>query len=172
MRDTEDLMRITPLIWKELNVVGIPFIRCGIFIMNDVQKEVHVFLANPEGEALATLILPFGSAENIGDTPTFHFDEGDTHWQMKVLNLITNEFVHWECIEASHFASNLDKNAKEEWLGTRLEWKFRYKNGQTEISLLHEGLNPELKCFNICERGWDFFFVTKLKEYLSTNVTL
>ena len=111
---------------------------------------------------------PEGNASNIGDTPTFHFDEGNTHWKMKVLNLVPNEFIHWECIEASHFSSNLDEDAKEEWLGTKLEWKFQHKNGKTEISLLHEGLSPELKCFNICERGWDFFFVTKLKEYLSS----
>jgi hypothetical protein len=35
MRTTKDLERITPLIWKELTTLSIPFIRCGVFIMDD-----------------------------------------------------------------------------------------------------------------------------------------
>lgn len=70
MRHTDDLLRITPLIWKELTVLRIPFFRCGVFIMDEDKKEVQAFLANPEGEALTTLTLPFDSAETTKDLVT------------------------------------------------------------------------------------------------------
>ena len=35
MRTTNDLERITPLIWNELTILGVPFIRCGVFIMDE-----------------------------------------------------------------------------------------------------------------------------------------
>ncbi|NUO01534.1 MAG: hypothetical protein HUU01_13075, partial [Saprospiraceae bacterium] len=33
MRSTDDLQRITPLIWRELTTLGVPFFRCGVFII-------------------------------------------------------------------------------------------------------------------------------------------
>src|SRR5687768_2587379 len=51
MRTTKDLDRITPLIWKELTILGIPFIRCGVFIMDDAQQLIHTFLSTPDGKA-------------------------------------------------------------------------------------------------------------------------
>jgi hypothetical protein len=33
MRNAEDLKRITPVIWRELKELEVPFIRCGVFII-------------------------------------------------------------------------------------------------------------------------------------------
>lgn len=59
MRTVQDLDRITPLIWKELTTLGIPFVRCGVFIMDDTSEEVHTFLTTPEGKAIAAFHLPY-----------------------------------------------------------------------------------------------------------------
>jgi hypothetical protein len=53
MRTANDLDRITPLIWNELTVLGIPFIRCGVFIMDDLQQVSHTYLSTPDGKAVA-----------------------------------------------------------------------------------------------------------------------
>jgi signal transduction histidine kinase len=66
MRTTNDLERITPLIWNELTVLGVPFIRCGIFIMDDSQELIHTFLSTPEGKAIAAFHLPYTTPGNIG----------------------------------------------------------------------------------------------------------
>jgi signal transduction histidine kinase len=63
MRNADDLERITPLIWKELVTLGVPFFRCGIFIVNEQQQLVHAYLSTPEGKSLAVLHLPFSGAE-------------------------------------------------------------------------------------------------------------
>jgi signal transduction histidine kinase len=66
MRTVGDLERITPLIWNELTILGIPFIRCGVFIMDEAQQTIHTFLSNPEGKAIAAFHLPYNTPGNLG----------------------------------------------------------------------------------------------------------
>jgi signal transduction histidine kinase len=64
MRTTKDLERITPLIWNELTTIGVPFIRCGVFIMNQEQQQINVFLSTPEGRNVAaSFYLPYTANE-------------------------------------------------------------------------------------------------------------
>jgi signal transduction histidine kinase len=74
MRTTEDLERITPLVWKELTTLGIPFFRCGVFIMDEAAEMVHVYLTNPSGEALAAMDLPFDFDMSL-------IQKGVAHWR-------------------------------------------------------------------------------------------
>ena len=59
MRTTSDLERIQPLIWNELKTLGVPFIRCGVFIMDEGKQQVQTMLSTPEGKAIATFHVPF-----------------------------------------------------------------------------------------------------------------
>ena len=62
MRTTTDLERITPLIWNELTTIGVPFMRCGVFIMDEEQQEVHTFISTPEGKGVAASFhLPYNA---------------------------------------------------------------------------------------------------------------
>lgn len=61
MRTPQDLDRITPLIWKELTALNIPFIRCGVFIMDHALQQIHTFLSTPDGKAIAAFHLPYDS---------------------------------------------------------------------------------------------------------------
>ena len=65
MRTTNDLQQITPLIWTELLIIGIPFFRCGVFIVSEQDQLIHAYLSTPEGKSLAVLHIPFGSSESI-----------------------------------------------------------------------------------------------------------
>jgi hypothetical protein len=67
MRTANDLDRITPLIWNELTVLGIPFIRCGVFIMDDLQQVSHTYLSTPDGKAVAAFDLPYNTPGNVGE---------------------------------------------------------------------------------------------------------
>ncbi|MCL4706865.1 hypothetical protein KJ068_16975 [bacterium] len=66
MRTAGDLNRITPLIWRELTTLGVPFFRCGVFIIEEATDPAvagaHVYLSTPAGEAVAALHLKFDSA--------------------------------------------------------------------------------------------------------------
>ncbi|MFZ1805721.1 MAG: ATP-binding protein [Cyclobacteriaceae bacterium] len=65
MRTTKDLERITPVIWRELTTLGIPFVRSGVFIMDDEHKKISTYLSTPDGKAIAAFHLPYESATNL-----------------------------------------------------------------------------------------------------------
>ncbi len=96
MRSTADLDRITPLIWKELTILGIPFIRCGVFIMDDLQQLIHTFLSTPDGKAIAAFHLPYSTPGNIGNVIS--------HWKAH-----KNYIDHWDENELYRFAEILVK---------------------------------------------------------------
>ena len=65
MHTSTDLERITPLVWKELIGLGVPFFRCGVFIVDEAERRVRSYLTNPEGASLAVLRLGFDSHPHI-----------------------------------------------------------------------------------------------------------
>ncbi|WP_237144003.1 sensor histidine kinase [Pontibacter pamirensis] len=65
MRTARDLEKITPLIWNELTVLGVPFIRCGVFIMDNLRQVSHTYLSTPDGKAVAAFDLPYDAPGNI-----------------------------------------------------------------------------------------------------------
>jgi len=90
MRTISDLQRITPLIWNELTVLGIPFIRCGVFIIDEAKANVRIYLSAPDGHSLATMNLPFNSNE-LTDQSVDHWRQGIVlrkHWNK-------DEFLNW-----------------------------------------------------------------------------
>jgi signal transduction histidine kinase len=77
MRTVNDLERITPLMWRELITVEVPFSRCGIFIIKEEHQLVHAYLSTPEGKSLAVLELGF----NDDETTSKMID----HWRNKTV---------------------------------------------------------------------------------------
>ena len=94
MRTISDLDKITPLIWKELNILGVPFIRCGVFIMDNSQALIHTFLSTPDGKAIAAFHLPYATPGNIAHVLS--------HWQSK-----QNYIDHWDESAFTEFAGVL-----------------------------------------------------------------
>ncbi len=75
MRTTSDLDRIQPLIWNELKTLGVPFIRCGVFIMDEAKQELQAFLSTPDGKSIAAFHLPYHSTDQSMQIVA--------HWQQK-----------------------------------------------------------------------------------------
>jgi signal transduction histidine kinase len=96
MRTVEDLDRITPLIWRELKALEVPFIRCGVFITDEANQVLHNFLSTPEGKAIAVFQLPY-------DTPGF-VTKALEHWRRKELLI-----DHWRQPEMKAYADILVK---------------------------------------------------------------
>ncbi|WP_367182809.1 ATP-binding protein [Algoriphagus sp.] len=90
MRTPEDLERITPLIWKELTILSIPFIRCGVFIIDQKEEYIEAYLSSPDGQSLGVLRLPFDSSE-LTDQIVQAWRKGQVykrHWDKE-------DFVRW-----------------------------------------------------------------------------
>jgi hypothetical protein len=90
MRNADDLRQITPLIWNELTALDVPFFRCGVFIVDEKQHHVKVYLTTPEGKSLASLDLDF----EMSDLTRITVDSWrkkevyQTHWSKE-------EFMAW-----------------------------------------------------------------------------
>ena len=94
MRTAKDLEKITPLIWTELKTLGVPFIRCGVFIMDEEQELVKTFLSTPDGKAIAVINLSYltvGLAKNAHD-----------YWREKKIYL-----AHWDTKTFTEFWKNI-----------------------------------------------------------------
>jgi signal transduction histidine kinase/ketosteroid isomerase-like protein len=96
MRTVNDLNRITPLIWNELTILGIPFIRCGVFIMDNDQQLIHTFLSTPEGKAIAAFHILYNIPGNVSRILA--------HWQKKEKYL-----DHWDEEAFTDFAHTMVK---------------------------------------------------------------
>ena len=94
MRTLGDLNRIIPLIWNELTILGLPFIRCGVFIMDNEQQLIHTFLSTPEGKAIAAFHIPYETPGKIRLIPE--------NWKKK-----TAYIDHWNDSDFVDFASTL-----------------------------------------------------------------
>jgi signal transduction histidine kinase len=99
MRTIADLDKITPLIWNELTILGIPFIRCGVFIMDGSQQLIHTFLSTPDGKAIAAFHLPYNITANIAQVLS--------HWRDK-----KNYIDHWDESAFAEFANILVKQGE------------------------------------------------------------
>jgi signal transduction histidine kinase len=90
MRSTEDLQRITPLMWRELHTLKVPFVRCGVFIVNEVLNKVHFYLSAQDGRTLGVLKLPIDDNE-LTRKSVEHWRKAtiySTHWNKE-------QFLNW-----------------------------------------------------------------------------
>ena len=140
-------------------------------------KSYHskIIVSNSSSAAYEALTTGFGEwwttsfdpIRNIGDKVTFRF--GPTYWVMQVTQLIPGQLIELECIQAHHIHEGLPSSIQNEWKGTSLNWEIHEQGPNTKITFTHNGLDPSMNCFEVCEQGWNFFFNQSLKQYLDTG---
>ncbi len=74
----------------------------------------------------------------------------------RVVWLVTDCYMPWYC----------DKN---EWTNPKLIFDISENNGVTTLNFTHEGLTPEVECYNDCETGWTHWITTSLLSYFTTG---
>ncbi|WP_299611838.1 SRPBCC domain-containing protein [uncultured Tateyamaria sp.] len=77
----------------------------------------------------------------------------------------TPDHFSWTCTDAHMIMDDVDDPT--EWTGTRLVWQIAPANGGSTVTLTHEGLTPQIACFDICRRGWQHFFEASLRNHLN-----
>ena len=90
MRTKEDLPRLTPIVWKELMALGVSFIRCGVFIVDESHNLIQSYLSNPNGDSLGVFDLQFKD-DDISSRLVEHWRKGKVykeHWNK-------DKFLSW-----------------------------------------------------------------------------
>jgi len=101
----------------------------------------------------------------IGDQAQTDFG-GQSYWRFEAQTLDAPNLIALRCCEAHHIHDGLPEEIREEWLDTMLIFDIAQEDGRTCVTLTHQGLTPDLKCYEVCEQGWNHYFLGSLKEYL------
>ena len=104
-------------------------------------------------------------AGQVGDKLVVSFEK-TTCWQMIVTEASKNQLLVWQVLQAYHDLENIAK--KDEWKGTTIRWEILATNAGSKLMLTHQGLVPELQCYEICQSGWHYF-LGSLKGFLETG---
>lgn len=119
-----------------------------------ITKDIDKWWTESSNQALQT-----------GDKLIVRFEK-TTCWVMAVAEAIQNRSLVWNVAEANHDLEGITK--KDEWKGTTIKWNIvEYETG-SKVTFTHQGLVPELECFDICQAGWGYF-LGSLKDYLETG---
>ena len=105
----------------------------------------------------------------IGDIAIFKFPPKDSSWTFRPITLKPNTLVEHECVGANHLHDGLPVSIRTEWLGSVMQFDIEENKSGSRIIFTHRGLKPNLDCYEICEAGWDFFFMDSLKSYLNSG---
>ena len=90
MRNPDDLRHISQIVFSELTTLGVPFIRCGVFIIDEPNSKARLYLSTPDGQSLGVLKLHYPSVELVSEVVA-SWKKGEfykKHWDR-------DDFVQW-----------------------------------------------------------------------------
>ena len=90
---------------------------------------------------------------------------GDSFYNFIVEELIPGKKIVWLCTDCNMpwFSD------KKEWANTKLIFNLTEKGEETTIEFTHQGLTPEIECYESCDEGWTYWIKTSLPSYLTTG---
>jgi hypothetical protein len=93
-----------------------------------------------------------GDSLHQGDE--FTYRHADIHYSRhRLVEVIPDQRMVWLTLDGSiNFVDD-----KAEWNGTRVIFEVVESDGQTTLHFTHEGLTPQLDCFEGCSGGWRYY---------------
>src|SRR4029077_1774849 len=76
---------------------------------------------------------------------------------------IPNKKVVWTVLDSM---LNFIKD-KTEWNGTKVVFEVSKKGGKTEVRFTHQGLLPEVECFDACSNAWGSYINGSLRNLIT-----
>jgi len=105
-----------------------------------------------------------GRAEKLDDEFTVRFGETFVTFRItefipgaKVVWTVTNCYLPW-------------LNDKTEWTATKVIFEVSTENNQAIINFTHQGLAPQVECYDRCVKGWTGYIAGSLQNLLSTGI--
>ncbi|WP_349407503.1 SRPBCC domain-containing protein [Pseudalkalibacillus sp. SCS-8] len=106
--------------------------------------------------------------EQEGTKSTFRFPAAGFYVITRTEELTLNEQVIWKVVESKHPESSGFEDL-EDWTGTTIRFQIEPAgDNQSKLVFVHEGLTPQLECYDACERGWGHY-IHSLKSYVETG---
>nr|WP_294859739.1 SRPBCC domain-containing protein [uncultured Fluviicola sp.] len=104
-----------------------------------------------------------GDSEKLGDEFSFRAGGGAHYSKQKLVELVPNEKIVWLITESDFtFIEKAD-----EWTGTKLVFEISEKDGKTQLVFTHEGLTPEVECYDACAPAWSQYLKEKFLPFVN-----
>jgi len=106
-----------------------------------------------------------GSSKKLNDE--FVICHPGAHYsRQKLIEVISSKKIVWVVTE-----SELDwlEKDKHEWTNTKMIFDIAAQGDKTVIHFTHEGLMPEMECYERCEQGWNMVIRERLFSFIANG---
>lgn len=106
-----------------------------------------------------------GNTEKQNDEFSFRAGGGAHYSKQKLIEVIPGKKIVWLVTDSE--LTFLEK--KDEWTGTKIIFDISKKGSKTQLVFTHEGLVPEIECYNSCSPAWSMYVLEKLLPLITTG---
>ena len=106
-----------------------------------------------------------GDTEKLNDEFSFRAGSGAHYSRQKLVEVIPNKKIVW--LVTDRKLDFLEK--KDEWTGTKVVFDISTKANKTQLVFTHDGLIPEIECYNSCAPAWSQYLQNKLLPLITTS---
>jgi hypothetical protein len=108
-------------------------------------EDVHAAVTNPRGWWGESVT---GASHGVGDE--FTFEVSGVHWSRLRVAECGPTRIAWDVVDAR--IEYVEDHA--EWVGTRIVFALEPVPEGTRLSFQHDGLMPDLACYDSCSLAW------------------
>jgi uncharacterized protein YndB with AHSA1/START domain len=130
-------------------------------VVDQSPEEVFQAVTNVRGWWSKNII---GNSEKLNDE--FVFEVKGVHFsRQKLIEVIPNQRIVWLVTESDmSFIKERD-----EWTGTKVVFNIEREGDKTRLTFTHEGLTPQVECYDACSPAWTEYAQHSLKRLIESG---
>lgn len=127
-------------------------------MVDQTPKEVFNAINNVRGWWLNNIE---GRTDKLNEEFKF-YEDGRLEFHFRIIELIPYEKVVWLVLD-QNFKVSEDKH---EWRDTTVIFEISKKGSQTQLRFTHQGLTPQLECYETCQNSWTKYIQISLFNFI------